>query len=138
MERMRDFLTAPPREDYFAMKAAEGWKLVAIEWERGAERAPDETEEIPYGLRVTRDLRRLEPDPGEVEVLMLMKEVILQDGPLSRAAQLINSRGHRTRAGKPWSAVGLFELLPRLIDMGPRLNKSPEWAERRQRIAKAG
>ena len=36
LERMRDFMTAPPPAEYFSAKAEEGWRLVAVEWERGA------------------------------------------------------------------------------------------------------
>jgi len=139
IERVRDFPVAAPDAGYFEKRAAEGWRLLAIEWERGAApAAADAGEEVPFGLRVARDCRHLEPDPDEIEVLMLIKEVILQDGPLSRAAQLINERGFRTREGRRWSAVALFELLPRLIDMGPRLNTSADWVERRRRLVKVG
>ncbi len=139
IERIREYPVTAPTPDYFARKAAEGWRLRAIEWERGVAAAgEDEGEEIPFGMRVTSDCRRLEPDPDEIEVLLLVKEVIVQDGSLSQAAEVINGRGFRTRDGRRWSAVALFELLPRLIDLGPRLNKSPEWAERRRRAARAG
>jgi len=138
LERIRDFPVAVPPGQYFEQKLAEGWRLLAIEWERGASSAEDSGEEIPFGLRVASDCRRLEDHPEEIEVLMLMKEVIVRDGPLSQAAQAINERGYRTRDGQKWSPVSLFNLLPRLIDLGPRLNKSQEWAERRRRLVRAG
>src|SRR5271163_906539 len=90
LERMRDFVTAPPPEEYFSTKAAEGWRLVAVEWERGAPSKHAPVEAIPFGLRVASDCQRLEEDPAELEVLVLMMETIVQDGPLSQAAQVIN------------------------------------------------
>ena len=132
-ERVRDFMTAPPSGDYFRDRAAEGWKLVGIEWERGvAKSAP--VEDIPYGTRVASDCKRLEDDPDELEVLTLMMETIVQDGPLSQAAAAINDRGFRTRDGEKWTPKALFYLLPRLIEIGPRLCTSEEWVERRKHL----
>ena len=137
LERVRDFPAVTPSVDYFRGKTAEGWRLVAIEWERGATPAEDSSEDIPFGLRVASDCRRLEDNPDEMEVLMLLMEVIVRDGPLSKAAQLINERGYRMRDGNLWTPAALFRLLPRLIDVGPRLSKSDEWVERRKRLLKA-
>src|SRR5579871_5946670 len=125
-ERVRDFVTAPPSRDYFESKSAEGWRLVAIEWERGAAGKAPSIEDIPYGLRVASDCQRLEEDPAEREVLVLMMETIVQDGPLSQAATIINDRGFRTRDGEKWTPLALFYLLPRLIEAGPRLCTSEE------------
>lgn len=133
LEHLRDFVTSPPAAEYFDQKFAEGWRLSAIEWERGAAPRPD-AEQPPYGLRVASDCKRLEEDPGEVEVLMHMMETIVQDGPLSQAARAINERGYRTRDGEHWTPQALFYLLPRLIEMGPRLCTSEEWVERRKHI----
>jgi hypothetical protein len=133
-ERVRDFMTAQPPEEYFSSKAAEGWRLVAVEWERGATGKGVSMEDVPFGLRVASDCKRLEEDPEEREVLVLMMETIVQDGTLSQAAQLINQRGFRTRDGEKWTPQALFYLLPRLIEVGPRLCTSEEWVERRKRL----
>jgi len=133
-ERVRDFVTAPPSGDYFRDKAAEGWKLVAIEWERGSGGKAPPVEDIPFGLRVASDCQRLEENPDELQVLLLMMETIVQDGPLSQAARTINERGYRTREGEKWSPKALFYLLPRLIEVGPRLCTSEEWVERRKHL----
>src|SRR5277367_1945211 len=133
-ERARDFMTVPPSGEYFSGKAAEGWKLVAVEWERGAAPRSAPVEDLPFGLRVASDCKRLEEDPDESQVLILMMETIVQDGPLSQAAQIINERGYRTRDGEKWTPKGLFYLLPRLIEVGPRLCTSEEWVERRKHI----
>ncbi len=62
-------MTAPPSAEYFNTKAAEGWRLVAVEWERGAQPHGVPIDEVPFGLRVASDCKRLEEDPGELEVL---------------------------------------------------------------------
>ena len=132
-ERVRDFLSAAPSADYFREKTGQGWRLVAVEWERGADLAPA-TEDVPFGLRVASDCRRLEESPDEMQVLLLMMETIVQDGPLSQAARTINERGFRTRSGESWTPQALFYLLPRLIEVGPRLSTSEEWVERRKHL----
>jgi hypothetical protein len=134
LERMRDFMAAAPSPEYFDTKSAEGWRLVAVEWERGASAKAETMEDVPFGLRVASDCKRLEDDPEELEVLVLMMEVIVQDGPLSQAAKVINDRGLRTRDGEKWSPKALFYLLPRLIEIGPRLCTSEEWVERRKHL----
>jgi hypothetical protein len=134
LERVRDFVTGQPSGEYFRDKTAEGWRLVAIEWERGADARPAPVEDIPFGLRVASDCRQLEDNPDEVQVLLLMMETIVQDGPLSQAARVINERGYRTRDGQKWSPQALFYLLPRLIEVGPRLCTSEEWVERRKHL----
>jgi len=134
LERVRDFVTMPPTPEYFSEKLGEGWRLVAVEWERGAAPTGPPMEDIPFGLRVASDCRRLEESPDEVQVLLLMLEVLVQDGPLSTAAQRINDRGYRTRDGELWTRTALFYLLPRLIEVGPRLCTSAELVERRKHL----
>jgi hypothetical protein len=134
LERTRDFMTEAPSNEYFSTKAADGWRLVAVEWERGAAAKAVPVEEVPFGLRVASDCKRLEDDPEELEILVMMMEVIVQDGPLSQAAKAINDRGFRTRDGEKWTPRALFYLLPRLIEIGPRLCTSEEWVERRKHI----
>ena len=134
LERVRDFMTAPPSAEYFTQKAADGWRLKAVEWERGASAQSAPVEDVPFGLRVASDCKRLEEDPDESQVLILMMETIVQDGPLSQAARTINERGFRTRDGQKWTPKALFYLLPRLIEVGPKLCTSEEWVERRKHI----
>jgi hypothetical protein len=133
-ERVRDFMTAPPSGEYFREKANEGWRLVAVEWERGPAAKREPMEDVPFGTRVASDCKRLEDDPDELQVLLLMMETIAQDGPLSQAAGNINERGYRTRDGEKWTPLALFYLLPRLIEVGPRLCTSEEWVERRKHL----
>jgi hypothetical protein len=136
LERVRDFMAAPPPAEYFAAKSSEGFQLVAIEWQRRDASGAPLIEEVPYGVRVSSDCRRLEEDPDEIQMLLMMMEVIVQDGPLSKIAQVANDRGFRTRDGAKWTLPALFNLLPRLIELGPRLCTSEEWAERRKHLFK--
>ena len=134
LERVRDFVTAAPTAEYFREKLGEGWRLVAVEWERGAAPSGPPVEDIPFGLRVASDCRRLEENPDEIQVLLLLLEVLVQDGTLSTAAQRINDRGYLTRDNEPWTRTALFYLLPRLIEVGPRLCTSEEWVQRRKHL----
>jgi hypothetical protein len=133
LERVRDFVSAAPSADYFREKIGQGWRLVAVEWERGADQPPA-VEDVPFGLRVASDCRQLEENPDEMQILVMMMETIVQDGPLSQAAAAINARGYRTRDGENWTPQALFYLLPRLIEVGPRLCSSEQWIERRKQI----
>lgn len=91
-------------------------------------------EEIPYGLRISKDCRYLEENPAEIEVLLAMMEGIVADKRLSAIAQDLNSRNYATRDGEPWNQVSIFHMLPRLVEMGPKLFAQDEWRERRKHI----
>jgi hypothetical protein len=60
----------------------------------------------------------------------------VEDSALSTVAHELNRRGYYTREGSPWSPTALFNLLPRMIEVGPRLFASEEWMTRRQRLPK--
>jgi hypothetical protein len=94
-------------------------------------------EEIPYGLRISDDCRRLEVDPKEHQVLMLMMELLVQDFSYSSIVSDLNEKGFRMRDGRPWSRVAVFNMIPRLIEVGPGFFSSNEWEKRRQRFARA-
>ena len=75
-ERIRDIVSEPFSPDLIRQRSAAGWQMTAIEWRRELPdvEAPTEdefNEDIPYGLRVSEDCKRLEPDPVEHHVLML-------------------------------------------------------------------
>jgi hypothetical protein len=116
--------------------------MVSIEWQRelpDAE-APSEGvfgEDIPSGLRISDDCRRLEVDPTEHRVLMEIMELLVQDFSYSSIVSSLNEKGFRQRDGRPWSRVAVFNMIPRLIEVGPRFFSSDEWEKRRQRFAKA-
>src|SRR5581483_2066057 len=112
-----------------------GWKLVAIEWEREVETGHEQLlTEVPFGLRIAADTQRLEQNPAEREILLQLMELIVQEGSYAHIADEINRRGLRTRQGEKWTPVSVFEMLPRLIEVGPQLFESEEWQRRRQHI----
>lgn len=139
-DRVREPLNALPTLEYLVRRIESGWKLVALEWEReseaGAPAPPDWVEEIPYGLQVSADCTGLVESPEETEIIILALDMIVEDCRLSRVADELNKRGYRTRAGKPWTPTDLFRLLPRMIQVGPRVFSSQEWMTRRERLPK--
>ncbi len=141
-ERVRDYVTDRLTPEYLQQRAEAGWHLLAVEWQRTVPGEASEpavgTEEIPYGLRVAADCFHLEPDPDESNVLMHMMELMVQDCSISHVADALNARGFRTRKGAPWSPVSVFNMLPRLIDAGPRMFSTAEWEARRKVLARAG
>jgi len=114
----------------------QGWRLIALEWERRVPEAETsdagDHEAPPFGLRVSPDCSSLVEDLSENETLLAMMELIIQDGPYSSVAEELNRRGYRTREGSKWSPVSVFEMLPRLIDAGPRILASKNWQQRKQ------
>ena len=134
-ERIRDVISGPFSPDIISQRTAAGWQLVSIEWRRELPdtETPSEgafREDIPYGLRISDDCQRLEVDPTENQVLILMMDLLGQDFPYSSIVSDLNEKGFRTREGKPWSRVAVFNMMPRLIEAGPRLFSSEEWKSR--------
>ena len=124
-------------------KAAEGWQLAAVEWVREVADTenPEQfevsvnAENVPYGLRISPDGMHLEPNPLERTVLLLILEKIVREKRVTEIASELNAEGKRTRRGLAWTPTTVFELFPRLIEMGPSLLKSPDWLERRSRLS---
>lgn len=143
-ERIRDVISGPFSPEIMRQRTAAGWQLVSIEWRRElpGDAPPSEAgafaEEIPYGLRISDDCSRLEVDPQEHQALVLMMELLVQDFPLSNVVSDLNEKGFRTRAGKPWSRISVFNMLPRLIEVGPSLFSTEEWEARRQKFVRFG
>ena len=139
-DRIREPLTALPTLDYLVRRVQSGWKLVALEWEReetdAAPQPPDWVEEIPFGLQVSEDCSGLVENPSETEAIIIALDMIVEDCPLSRVADELNQRGYRMRGGKPWTPSVLFQMLPRMIQVGPRVFSSSEWTTRRKRLPK--
>ncbi|HEU5234005.1 MAG TPA: recombinase family protein [Terriglobales bacterium] len=143
VERIRQVLSSPFGVDDLKTQTEQGWRIVAIEWEReipeiAAETIPTTTEEPPFGLRVSEDTNQLEVNPTEREALFTMMELTVQEGPYSRIAEELNRRGFRTRHGRRWSPISVFQMLPRLIEVGPRIFSTDEWQERRRKLKAAG
>ncbi|MGB8772276.1 MAG: hypothetical protein WCC92_21890 [Candidatus Korobacteraceae bacterium] len=142
IERIRQDVATSFGADDIARQTEQGWKLVAVEWERELpEEAPEPSlpGEVPFGLQVAKDdPPRLQENPTEREVLFLMMELTIQDGPYSVMADELNRRGYRTRQGMKWTPISVFQMLPRLIEVGPGIFATEEWQQRRARLAKAG
>jgi len=139
VERIRDVLTGPLTESYISKKTGEGWKPVAIVWERevAGDVKPEPLQisvEVPYGLKISEDCLVLEQDIQEKEALVVMLEMIIQEKPLTEISESLNQRGFRTRHNTNWTPGMVFDMLPRLIEVGPRVFTSEEWVVRRGRL----
>ena len=150
LEHIRESVKGPIDADYIRRRQQQGWKLVAIEWEvqwqRESEPAPGapapaagattelSLEEPPFGFQVAPEAKALEQNPSEMEFLLSMMELIIQDISLSKVAEELNRRGFRTRKNAEWGPVAVFNMLPRLIELTPRIFASAEWIERRKRL----
>ncbi|HLK35066.1 MAG TPA: hypothetical protein VKT29_18355 [Terriglobales bacterium] len=113
----------------------QGWALVALEWEREVsdeEATKHLAAEVPFGLQVATGTGALEENSEETDTLLEMLELMIEEGPYWRVAEELNRRGHRTRRGAKWSPVSVFEMLPRLIEVSPRIFSSDDWHKRRQ------
>jgi hypothetical protein len=131
-ERIRDVISGPFSPEVIDQRTRTGWQLVSIEWRR--ELPESETpspgafsEDIPYGLRISEDCQRLEIDPVENRTLMLMMELLVQDFPYSSIVSDLNEKGLRMRDGSLWNRVAIFNMTPRLIEVGPRLFGTEQW-----------
>jgi len=141
VERIRDMIGQPLLEEIVRQRVNAGWHLVSVEWRRelpDSEMPTDGAypEDIPFGLRISEDCKRLELDPNEQQTLLQMMEMLVQDFSFSSIASDLNEKGFRTREGKRWNPVGIFNMIPRLIEVGPRLFSTEEWEMRRQKFAR--
>jgi hypothetical protein len=142
-ERVRDVVTGPFSPEIIQQRTATGWQMVSIEWRRELpdSEAPPEGgigEAIPYGLRISEDCKRLEVDPVENQVLLLLMDLLAQDFSYSSIVSDLNEKGYHTRDGRPWNRIAVFNMMPRLIEVGPRIFNSEEWEQRRLKFARRG
>jgi len=141
-EYFREPIDELPTPNHFQARVAAGWKLVALEWERRRDEANGERsrweEAIPYGLQISEDCLRLVENPSETQVIVAALDMIVDDHPLSGVAAQLNRRGYTTREGKPWTMTALFDLLPRMIQVSPRVFSSEQWGNRRLHLPRVG
>jgi len=137
-ERIRDLVTGPLNTDLIKQRQEAGWTLAAIEWQReiaGTEPAPEyPIEDVPYGMRIAVNCQHLEEDPQEISALTFMMELLINDKRLSEVALELNDAGYRTRTGSAWNPVMVFNMFPRLIEMGPRIFSTEEWEIRKKKL----
>ena len=131
-ERIRDIINGPASPEIIQQRIAAGWQMSSIEWRRELPDSESPSEgafhdDIPYGLRIADDGLRLEVHPNENRALMLMMELLGQDFTYSAIVSDLNEKGFRTRSGQPWTRVSVFNMMPRLIEVGPRLFASEAW-----------
>jgi hypothetical protein len=143
MEWIRETLSAWPSPEYVNQREAAGWRMVAVEWEREAQVEPATAstglvpgEEIPYGTRIAGDCLHLEENPVEMQALNHLAEMVVQDLSYNRMAESLNERAFRTREGKPWTALAVFKLTPRLIEVAPRILSGAEWENRKRQLSR--
>jgi hypothetical protein len=142
VEWIREAVSAAPSPEYLQQRESAGWRLVAVEWEREVQIEPDTTrsrdvgEEIPYGTRIAGDCVHLEENPTEMQVLNLLAETIVQDLSYKQMADRLNERSFRTRDGNPWTALAVFKLTPRLIEIAPRILSGAEWESRKRQLSR--
>jgi hypothetical protein len=140
-ERIRDVISGPFSPEVIGQRMAAGWQMVSIEWRRELpeRETPTEgafSESIPYGLRISEDCQRLEVHPDENQVLMLMMDLLGQDFSYSSIVSDLNEKGFRMRDGRPWNRVAVFNMMPRLIEVGPRMFLSEDWRSRQERLSR--
>ena len=139
IEHVRETLQGAIDLEYFQQKTRAGWKLTAVEWEREAQSSAPESgelvEEVPYGLQVAGDCLHLKENQQEMQVMMQMLKLIIEEIPLSQVAAELNRQGFRTRQGSDWGPVAVFNMLPRLIEVGPRVFPSDLWVALRRQWA---
>jgi hypothetical protein len=139
-ERMRE-AASEISLDLLAERARDGWKLSGLEWTREVEaEAPEPQpalESPPYGLRVASDCRGLEQDPDEQKVILTIFGMIVQDTGCAEIARTLNERGFRTRRREQWTALDVFQLMPRLIEAGQKTFATERWATIRKGLFKS-
>ncbi len=139
--RIRESPSGLPTQTYLEERVRDGWRLVALEWEREKEPTPAPSRplrsEIPFGLRLSDDGQCLEENALEREALTVVLGLISGDEPFPKLADELNRRGFRTRSGSAWTQSAVFDMLPRLIEVAPEILSSEEWAATKRRILKA-
>lgn len=145
-EWLRENVTVWPGQEVLAQRQADGWRIAALEWQREVEEPvvappvpasmPAGQQELPFGTRIASDCHHLEENPEEMKVLQFLAELIVQDASFFAMADALNQRSLRTRDGRSWNAVAVFKLIPRLIEVSPRMLSGGEWERRKKEISR--
>ena len=138
-ERIRDAISEPLTLEYFHRRTAEGWTIAAVEWMKpsssiGIPVEDTHLEEVPYGQRISKDCGHLTEDSYEMDVLLFIYEKVVGGWRPTQIAAELNNRGFRTRSKSHWTPAAVFDLLPRLIELSPKLQSRPDWPSRRAKL----
>jgi hypothetical protein len=71
-----------------------------------------------------------------MQTLKFLAELIVQDVSFTSMADALNVRDYRTRDSHPWTAASVFRLIPRLIDVAPRILAGSEWESRKKQLSR--
>jgi hypothetical protein len=137
IERVYEPVPGPPDAGDLERRKTQGWRMVGVTWERSSEEYREEpklTGEIPFGLTVAPDCSGLSEEQNEKGAILLMLRLIVQDARLDRIAIELNRSGYRTRRGAPWNAASVFDLLPRLVEVGAQVFPTEQWAVYRRQL----
>jgi len=86
-------------------------------------------------LRVSSNCLTLEENPDEREALTAMLNLIVKDDvSFSQVARELNEKGFKTREGNRWTQTAVFEMLPRMVEVAPKIFSSEEWEALKQRL----
>ncbi len=66
----------------------------------------------------------------------LAMALLAQDFSYSSIVSDLNEKGLRTRDGSSWTRTAVFNMMPRLIEVGPRLFHSDEWKEQQLSLSR--
>ncbi len=129
IERKHEVIDGPLTEELLHSKTADGWRALAVVWERTVEGEEEDasTQAVPYGLRVAADCATLEPAVDEIKAMIHMLKMIVDDKGFGQIAQELNEAGFRTRRGGEWNQTSVFQMLPRLIEVAPSIYSSDDW-----------
>lgn len=129
IERKHEVIDGTLTEDLLRSKAQDGWRALAVVWERTVEGEEEDTstQAVPFGLRVAKDCLTLEPAVDEIKVMIHMLKMIVDDKGFAQIAAELNEAGFQTRRGGEWNQTSVFQMLPRLIEVAPSIYSSDDW-----------
>ena len=134
----RDVVSQPLTVDYFHERLSQGWVITAVEWARpldeGGDVLPPSMDEVPYGQRVAEDCGHLTEHARELEVIAFIYDGVVSGIRPAQIASNLNERSYRTRRGTLWTPTAVFELMPRIIELSPRLQRRPNWPGHRAQL----
>ena len=141
-ERIRDVISTPASPEIIQQRTTAGWLMVSIEWRRELPGNEPPThgaypDDIPYGFRIADDGLRLEVDPTENQTLLLMMDLLTQDFAYAAIVSDLNEKGFRMRDGSRWTRIAVFNMMPRLIEAGPRLFSTGEWKASQSKLQRS-